>query len=93
MKNKHLYKKWVEYNGDLPSSMKRKAAMAPYIDQLWSPTNIMDKDQTIKEIESLDPYVEIVADSKESTRWTEVRKLIHTMSFSANPGRNVKIIY
>lgn len=86
-----LYKKWVEYNGDLPSSMKRKAAMAPYIDQLWSPTNIMDKDQTIKEIESLDPYVEIVRDSKESTRWTEIRKLIHTMSFSANPGRNVKL--
>lgn len=86
-----LYKKWVEYNGDLPSSMKRKAAMAPYIDQLWSPTNIMDKDQTIKEIESLDPYVEIVTDSKESTRWTEIRKLIHTMSFSANPGRNVKL--
>jgi hypothetical protein len=52
----------------------------------------MDKDLTISEIEKLEPYVEIVEDdAKESTRWTEIRKLIHTMEFSANPGRNVKI--
>ena len=86
-----LYKKWEEWNSDLSTSMKRKAAMAQYIDQLWSPTDIMNKELTIKEIEDLDPYVEIVDDSKESTRWTEIRKLIHTMSFSANPGRNVKL--
>src|SRR5210317_294935 len=86
-----LYKKWEEWNSDLPTAMKRKAAMAQYIDQLWSPTDIMNKEQTIKEIEELDPYVKIVEDSKESTRWTEIRKLIHTMSFSANPGRNVKL--
>ena len=86
-----LYKKWDEWNSDLPTSMKRKAAMAQYIDQLWSPTDITNKDQTIKEIGDLDPYVEIVTDSKESTRWTEIRKLIHTMSFTANPGRNVKM--
>jgi len=86
-----LYKKWDEWNSDLSNSMKRKAAMAQYIDQLWAPTDIMDKEQTIQEIEELDPYVEIVKDSKESTRWTEIRKLIHTMSFVANPGRNVKL--
>jgi hypothetical protein len=86
-----LYKKWEEWNSDLPTSMKRKAAMAQYIDQLWAPTDIMNKELTIKEIEDLEPYVEIVEDSKESTRWTEIRKLIHTMSFSANPGRNVKL--
>jgi hypothetical protein len=86
-----LYKKWEEWNSDLSTSMKRKAAMAQYIDQLWSPTDIMNKELTIKEIEDLEPYVEIVEDSKESTRWTEIRKLIHTMSFSANPGRNVKL--
>lgn len=86
-----LYKKWDEWNSDLQTSMKRKAAMAQYIDQLWMPIDITNKEQTIKEIENLDPYVEIVNDSKESTRWTEIRKLIHTMSFTANPGRNVKL--
>lgn len=86
-----LYKKWQEWNSDLATSMKRKASLALHYDALWMPTDIYDKEQTIKEIENLDPYVEIVDDSKESTRWTEIRKLIHTMSFDANPGRNVKI--
>lgn len=86
-----LYKKWQEWNSDLASSMKKKASLALHYDSLWMPTDIQNKEQTIKEIEDLDPYVEIVDDPKESTRWTEIRKLIHTMSFDANPGRNVKI--
>jgi hypothetical protein len=72
--------------------MKRLPVLQSYYDSLWKPTNLMDKDLTISEIEKLEPYVEIVEDdAKESTRWTEIRKLIHTMEFSANPGRNVKI--
>ena len=86
-----LYKKWQEWNQDLNTSMKRKAGMALHYDALWMPKDIQNKEQTIKEIEALEPYVEIVDDAKESTRWTEIRKLIHTMSFEANPGRNVKI--
>jgi len=86
-----LYKKWQEWNSDLASSMKKKASLALHYDSLWTPTDIYNKEQTIKEIEDIDPYVEIVDDPKESTRWTEIRKLIHTMSFDANPGRNVKI--
>jgi hypothetical protein len=86
-----LYKKWQEWNSDLASSMKKKASLALHYDSLWMPTDIQNKEQTIAEIEALDPYVEIVDDPKESTRWTEIRKLIHTMSFDANPGRNVKI--
>ena len=86
-----LYKKWQEWNYDLATSKKRKAGLALHYDALWMPKDIQNKEQTIKEIEDLEPYVEIVDDSKESTRWTEIRKLIHTMSFDANPGRNVKI--
>lgn len=86
-----LYKKWQEWNYDLATSMKRKAGLALHYDALWMPKDIQNKEQTIKEIEDLEPYVEIVDDPKESTRWTEIRKLIHTMSFDANPGRNVKI--
>lgn len=87
-----LYKKWQEWNGDLKNTMPKKATIATHYDSLWFPTDIYNKELTIKEIESLEPYVEIVDDNpKESTRWTEVRKLIHTMEFVANPGRNVKI--
>jgi hypothetical protein len=71
--------------------IQAKAQIASYYDSQWKPTDINNKELTIKEIESLDPYVEIVDDPKESTKWAAVRRMIHTMDFTANPGRNVKI--
>jgi hypothetical protein len=85
-----LYKKWVELQGD--TMIKDKSLIATYYDLQWKPTDINNKELTIKEIESLDPYVEIVDDNpKESTKWAQIRRMIHTMDFTANPGRNVKI--
>ena len=84
-----LYKKWVELQE--PSMIHAKAQIASYYDSQWKPTDINNKELTIKEIESLDPYVEIIDDPKESTKWAAVRRMIHTMDFTANPGRNVKI--
>jgi len=84
-----LYKKWVELQE--PSMIQAKPQIASYYDSQWKPTDINNKELTIKEIESLDPYVEIVEDPKESTKWAAVRRMIHTMDFTANPGRNVKI--
>lgn len=84
-----LYKKWVELQE--PTMIQAKSQIASYYDLQWKPTDINNKELTIKEIESLDPYVEIVKDPKESTKWAAVRRMIHTMDFTANPGRNVKI--
>jgi hypothetical protein len=84
-----LYKKWVELQE--PSMIQAKSQIASYYDLQWKPTDINNKELTIKEIQSLDPYVEIVDDPKESTKWAAVRRMIHTMDFTANPGRNVKI--
>ena len=84
-----LYKKWVELQE--PTMIQAKAQIASYYDSQWKPTDINNKELTIKEIEALDPYVEIVEDPKESTKWAAVRRMIHTMDFTANPGRNVKI--
>ena len=82
-----LYKKWSEFNDDLHTSMKRLPVLQSYFDTIWTPTDIMDKDLTIKEILSLQPYVELTDDA---VRWTDIRKLISSMEFTANPGRNVK---
>jgi hypothetical protein len=82
-----LYKKWSEFNDDLHTSMKRLPVLQSYFDTIWTPTNIMDKDLTISEILSLQPYVELTDDA---VRWTDIRKLISSMEFTANPGRNVK---
>jgi hypothetical protein len=84
-----LYKKWVELQE--PTMIQAKSQIASYYDLQWKPTDINNKELTIKEIELLDPYVEIVDDPKESTKWAAVRRMIHTMDFTANPGRNVKI--
>ena len=85
-----LYKKWVELQED--SMIRDKSQIATLYDFQWKPTDINNKEQTIKEIESLDPYVEIVEDdANASTKWTHLRRMIHTMSWTANPGRNVKI--
>lgn len=85
-----LYKKWVELQGE--TMIKDKAQIATYYDSQWKPTDIYNKELTIEEIQSLDPYVEIVEDNpKESTKWAQIRRMIHTMDFTANPGRNVKI--
>ena len=82
-----LYKKWSEFNDDLHTSMKRLPVLQSYFDTIWRPTDIMDKDLTISEILSLQPYVELTDDA---VRWTDIRKLISSMEFTANPGRNVK---
>lgn len=84
-----LYKKWQEMNkGGKMSKVKRKLLI--YRDELWKPANILDMDQTIKEIEELEPYVELTTSGKDVTKWVNIRKLIHTMEWVANPGRNMK---
>ena len=51
----------------------------------------MNKELTISEINNIQPVIQIVEDSDEASKWSDVRRMIHTMEFQANPGRNVKI--
>jgi len=82
-----LYKKWQEFNKN-EYKMRTKAYKFDVIrKKLWKPTDIFNYELTIKEIEAIDPIVEFTDDAE---TWTVVRKLIHTMDWSANPGRNQK---
>jgi hypothetical protein len=82
-----LYKKWQEFNKD-EYKMRTKAHKFDIIkSKLWKPTNIYDYGLTVKEINNLEPIVEFTSDAE---TWTIVRKLIHTMDWNANPGRNQK---
>jgi len=82
-----LYKKWQEFNKDV-YNMRTKAHKFDIIkSKLWKPTDIMNYDLTVKEIEAIEPIVEF---TKDAETWTIVRKLIHTMDWNANPGRNQK---
>ena len=82
-----LYKKWQEFNKD-EYKMRTKAHKFDIIkSKLWKPTDIMNYDLTVQEIEAIEPIVEF---TKDAETWTIVRKLIHTMDWNANPGRNQK---
>ena len=84
-----LYKKWVELQD--VKMIRDKSQIAAMYDTQWAPADINNLEQTIKEIEELEPYVEILEDTKEAAKWTYARRMIHSMDFTANPGRNVKI--
>ena len=84
-----LYKKYIELQE--PIMIAERSRISSYYDSQWKPADIYNKEQTIREIEELDPYVEIAESADDSTKWTFIRKMIHTMSFTANPGRNVKV--
>jgi hypothetical protein len=87
-----LYKKWMEFNADVYSMTQKATHFSKIEKSIWTPKDINNKEQTIKEIEALEPYVEMTeqGNTKHNEEWTLVRRLIHTMEFTANPGRNVK---
>tara|TARA_B100000700_G_C15040008_1_gene854867 strand:- start:85 stop:1251 length:1167 start_codon:yes stop_codon:yes gene_type:complete len=84
-----LYKKWQEMNKKGKMS-KIKKKLYTYKQNLWEPTDIYNLEKTISEIEDLEPYVELATPGKGVTEWVNYRKLIHTMEWVANPGRNMK---
>jgi len=87
-----LYKKWEEFNKDSYSMLQKASKFDGLEKSIWVPKDIYNKEQTISEIESLNPIVETVeqGNPKDSENWTLLRRLIHTMEFTANPGRNIK---
>ena len=87
-----LYKKWQEFNADVYSMTQKASKFSKIEHSIWIPKDINNKEQTISEIEALEPYVEAVeqGNTAQNETWTLVRRLIHTMEFTANPGRNLK---
>ena len=87
-----LWKKWEEFNKDPQFFMDRADTIDRLEKTIWQPTDIFNKELTIQEINSINPIVEPVeqGNSKANEDWIITRRLIHSMEFTANPGRNVK---
>ena len=81
-----LYKKWQEFNKD-EKLISQITSLDVISNQLWKPTDINNLEQTIQEINDLEPIVEYTQDN---AKWTLVRQGISSMEFVANPGRNIK---
>ena len=60
--------------------------------QLWMPKDINDLEGTFEEIKRIRPIAVPVkqGDARSNDAWSVTRRLIHTMEFTANPGRNIK---
>jgi hypothetical protein len=85
-----LYKKWKEVNNfyankiDLSRVVKAK---------IWKPTDIMNKEQTVRELEELQPRIRyVVPKSSDESDWLMLRVFSHTMEFDQNPGRFLKFL-
>ena len=84
-----LWKKWEEFNKDPQFYMDRADSIDRLEKTLWTPTDIYNKELTISEINAIEPVIEVV-EQGQGDDWILTRRLIHSMEFTANPGRNVK---
>lgn len=82
-------KKWDEINACDRSFVSNSGAIKA---KIWTPTDIMDQNHTIKEIEKLNPYIKIVGTPQEEEDWLQVRTFCHSAEYEQTPGRYVKIL-
>jgi len=83
-----LYKKWKqsqEYRNRYDSSILTKT-------NIWKPTDINNKNLTIKEIENLKPKIIIASNEFELDEWLNIRLFVSSFSFQMNPGRLIKYL-
>ena len=66
-----------------------KKLMTDLKDQIWTPSNIRDMDQTIVEISEIDPILEVADDGEE---FNHLRRLVHSFEWVHTVGRLIKLI-
>lgn len=85
-----LYKKWKEVKGYYANKVDASRIVKA---KIWEPTDIMNKEQTVRELEALQPRIRYVAPkTQDEVDWLMLRIFSHTMEFDQNPGRFVKFL-
>ena len=88
-----LYKKWKELHSEYNNT--KDIQLAQIVEaKIWRPTDIFNKDLTIQEINNLDPEIIIVEpeDINNFNDWKYIRVFCHTMEFTANVGRLIRVL-
>ena len=85
-----FYKKWQEVQTYINFVNKSGITKA----RIWKPSDINDKENTIKEIEALEPEIVFVdVDNKTMMEdWLMIRVFCHTMPFDQTPGRFLRFL-
>jgi len=85
-----LYKKWKELNGNYTHKLDMSRVTKA---KIWTPTDIMNKETTIRELEDLQPeIIHVTPGSEEDKDWLMLRVFTSTFNFDQNPGRFVKFL-
>jgi hypothetical protein len=85
-----LYKKYKEVNGYYRNALDKARIVKA---KIWTPTDLTDKELTVKEMEALQPRIRLVAPkTTDETDWNMIRVFSHTMEFDQNPGRFVRFL-
>lgn len=59
-------------------------------EKLWKPSDLTNVELTLKELDELEPNLEVVESDKGKTEWNDMRKMVSTASYSKGVGRGVK---
>lgn len=87
-----FYKKWMEMCG-LRENNKIRASSGVVKAKIWKPTDIENESLTVEEIQNLKPTVVLVNDQTDlEYDWLNLRLFCHTMEYSQNPGRFIKLL-
>ena len=74
-----LYKKYLEVNNYYRNAIDKSRQVKA---KIWTPTDLNNKELTIKEIEALEPRIRLVATkTSDETDWNMIRVFSHTMEF------------
>lgn len=84
-----LYKKWSSLNHDFNGELSNLRIVK---NKIWKPSNILDSDMTINEINKVTPKIILVDDENLLYDWTILREFSHTMVYDGNIGRNLKFL-
>jgi hypothetical protein len=88
-----LYKKWKELTTDFNNT--KDIQLAQIVEaKIWRPTDITNKNLTVHEINAIDPEIIIVEpeDIQYFNDWKYIRVFCHTMEFTANVGRLIRVL-
>jgi hypothetical protein len=85
-----FYKKWVEVQNYVQFANQSGVTKA----LIWKPTDILDKEQTLAELDALEPEIVFVdpTNTQLCMDWLMVRVFVHTMPFDQTPGRFLRFI-
>lgn len=83
-------KKWEEIHEIASTNSVHLYRIDTARGMIWTPNDILDEEGTIKEIENLNPTIQLIQTPDEDKMWTTLRYFCSSAEFNQAPGRFMK---